>query len=183
MVWELGTRPRSPFSLVPLGDPRHLPTASVSQPQRGSQAAPSSTRSGSAEKGEQSGGAFQRGGRAEAGSTENRGHERTGCGPRAWCLLAEALGVMEELRGEVPSRVQIEGRGGVGGSVSPRLPHRGRGFCRGGLWDQVAWVPTLLVSASLRALGKVSSCPSLSHFHLGNGSNINTPFERLVNVI
>ena len=141
MVWELGTRPRSPFSLVPLGDPRHLPTASVSQPQRGSQAAPSSTRSGSAEKGEQSGGAFQRGGRAEAGSTENRGHERTGCGPRAWCLLAEALGVMEELRGEVPSRVQIEGRGGVGGSVSPRLPHRGRGFCRAGLWEP--WLPPL----------------------------------------
>lgn len=42
----------------------------------------------------------------------------------------------------------------MGGSVSPRLPH-GAWMLQSKLWDQVAWVLTLLVPTSLRAFGKV----------------------------
>lgn len=85
-MWELETQPRSPFCLVSLGDPRHLPMASVSQPQRGSQAAPSSVGRGTRAVEVLRKGSSQEElskGVAELGPEALRAGI-TGCGPRAW---------------------------------------------------------------------------------------------------
>lgn len=96
--------------------------------------------------------------------------------------LAEALSVMEEFGGGALDSGRREGMSGVlselPGSLTGGVEDKEQG-----LWSQVGLGSNPSHYCFIEALGKVFTCPSLSHFHLGNRSNNNTPFKRLLDII
>ena len=141
-MWELGTQPRSPFCLVSLGDPRHLPMASVSQPQRGSQAAPSSagrgTRAVEAPRKGRSQEELSKGVAELKAEALGAGIRRElGAVPGPGASLAEALDVVEEFGGEVLGPGKREKRSGWLSEPPGFLTVGAGGEWMQGLWDQV----------------------------------------------